>query len=123
MLSNVSQMSTAMMSAPSAASLTAWLRPCPRAAPVMKATRPSSLPMSRISFFCNGRGDGLLRRPQVDRGELLLLEAGPGPCPQDPAQLEQHDLVGDVKHAPGSFLGEQQRSSPGPQLGEQLDEL
>src|SRR4051794_3880033 len=37
-------MSTAMMSAPSSASSTAWLRPCPRAAPVMNATLPSSLP-------------------------------------------------------------------------------
>src|SRR5690349_10633693 len=35
-----------MMSAPSAASLTACARPCPRAAPVMKATCPSRAPMS-----------------------------------------------------------------------------
>src|SRR5581483_12412117 len=40
-------MSTAMMSAPSWASRMAWLRPCPRAAPVMKATFPSSFPMLR----------------------------------------------------------------------------
>src|SRR5215469_13634094 len=33
-----------MMLAPSSASRTAWLRPCPRAAPVIKATLPSSLP-------------------------------------------------------------------------------
>src|SRR5215472_13065112 len=33
-----------MMSAPSSASRTAWLRPWPRAAPVIKATLPSSLP-------------------------------------------------------------------------------
>ena len=39
------QMSTAMMSAPSSASRTAWLRPCPRAAPVMKATLPSTRPV------------------------------------------------------------------------------
>src|SRR5579862_1686751 len=51
MLSNVSQMSTAMMSAPSAASRTAWLRPCPRAAPVMKATLPSRVPTSRLSSW------------------------------------------------------------------------
>src|SRR4051794_5936095 len=35
-------MSTAMMSQPSRARRTACARPCPRAAPVMKATRPSS---------------------------------------------------------------------------------
>ena len=39
------QMSTAMMSAPSLASFTAWARPWPRAAPVMKATWPSRLPI------------------------------------------------------------------------------
>src|SRR3954471_23855078 len=38
------QMSTAMMSAPSCASRTAWLRPWPRAAPVTKATLPSMRP-------------------------------------------------------------------------------
>src|SRR3712207_1658876 len=36
-----------MTSAPSWAGRTAWLRPCPRAAPVMIATRPSSLPVLR----------------------------------------------------------------------------
>src|SRR5690349_10153950 len=39
-----SQMSMAMMSAPSWASRTAWLRPWPRAAPVMKATLPATRP-------------------------------------------------------------------------------
>src|SRR5580692_5317804 len=37
-------MSTAMMSAPSWASLIAWLRPWLRAAPVMKATFPATRP-------------------------------------------------------------------------------
>src|SRR5690348_1043327 len=32
-----------MMAAPSPASRSAWLRPCPRATPVMKATLPSNL--------------------------------------------------------------------------------
>src|ERR1700712_1522598 len=45
-------MSTAMMSAPSWASRTAWLRPCPRAAPVMKATLPSTLPAICGLLFC-----------------------------------------------------------------------
>src|SRR5882757_6811739 len=35
-------MSIAIMSAPSSASRTAWLRPCPRAAPVIRATLPST---------------------------------------------------------------------------------
>ena len=34
-----------MMSAPSSASRMAWLRPCPRAAPVMNATLPSKRPI------------------------------------------------------------------------------
>src|ERR1700761_683719 len=40
-----SAMSTAMMSAPSSASRTAWLLPWPRAAPVMKATLPETRPL------------------------------------------------------------------------------
>src|SRR6266566_1465593 len=42
-------MSTAMMSAPSRASVMAWLRPWPRAAPVMKATLPSTRPVIVLS--------------------------------------------------------------------------
>ena len=48
------QMSTAMMSAPSCASRTAWLRPWPRAAPVMKATLPETRPIS--ASFVAGKG-------------------------------------------------------------------
>src|SRR5215469_17793776 len=84
MLSNVSQMSTAMMSAPSCASLTAWLRPCPRAAPVMNATRPSSLPILGISLLRNARGDDrttasrpTIRSSRPDDG-LVALAARPG---------------------------------------------
>src|SRR5580700_2097063 len=44
-------MSTAMMSAPSCASRIACDRPWPRAAPVMKATLPSSLPATFITSF------------------------------------------------------------------------
>jgi hypothetical protein len=69
-LSICAAMSTAMMSAPSSASLTAWLRPRPRAAPVMKATFPSSLPISRFLRFVDrpvrapgGRGYFLLANP------------------------------------------------------------
>src|SRR5712672_3650617 len=38
-----------MMSAPSRASVMAWLRPWPRAAPVMKATLPSTRPVIVLS--------------------------------------------------------------------------
>jgi hypothetical protein len=44
-----------MMSAPSSARRTAWLRPWPRPAPVMKATLPSTLPGTR-----SGRRAGAL---------------------------------------------------------------
>src|SRR3954451_24429505 len=43
------QMSIAMMSAPSSASRIACARPWPRAAPVMKATRPSRLPFDAVT--------------------------------------------------------------------------
>src|SRR5215475_10613060 len=45
--------STAMMSAPSSASRTAWLRPWPRAAPVTNATFPCTRPIRRLSFPIN----------------------------------------------------------------------
>ena len=48
-------MSTAMMSAPSWASRIAWLRPCPRAAPVTNATLPSTRPI--VSPLPVTRGD------------------------------------------------------------------
>ena len=52
-LSICSHKSNAMMSAPSSANLTACERPCPLAAPVMKATFPSS---------CDDMIDPLVRR-------------------------------------------------------------
>src|SRR5689334_21738367 len=57
-------MSTAMMSAPSAASRTASARPCPRAAPVMNATFPSSLAIrarlgTQLTLGRIARDDGL----------------------------------------------------------------
>src|ERR1700744_6484660 len=47
-------MSNAMMSAPSWANLTAWLRPWPRAAPLMNATFPSTRPVI-VASRCPGR--------------------------------------------------------------------
>src|ERR1700760_963129 len=52
------QMSSAMMSAPSAASRTACARPWPRAAPVMKATLPSRSP-TRASPCLVGQTSGV----------------------------------------------------------------
>src|SRR5436305_3697801 len=51
------QMSTAMMSAPSLAIAIACARPWPRAAPVMNATLPSSLPAISCSLLCAGSAD------------------------------------------------------------------
>src|SRR5215470_20374161 len=51
------QMSTAMMSAPSWACRTAWLRPWPRAAPVMKATLPATRP-AIVTLFSNAPAVG-----------------------------------------------------------------
>src|SRR5690348_7793866 len=65
------QMSTAMMSAPSSASRIAWLRPCPRAAPVMKATLPSSFPATPLAPFTSVTDSG---RP----GSAAGAEAGQG---------------------------------------------
>src|SRR5580698_8675971 len=55
-LSTCAHRSTAMMSAPSAASRIAWLRPWPRAAPVMKATLPSTLPAITASLLVGKAG-------------------------------------------------------------------
>src|ERR1019366_10580750 len=71
------QMSTRMMSAPSAASLTACERPCPRAPPVTKATFPSSLDISflhsRWSIF---KGQLHCREFNVDRRTGVRLHDG-----------------------------------------------
>src|ERR1700756_619962 len=82
------QMSTAMMSAPSCASLTAWLRPWPRAAPVMKATMPSSFPLMLLCpflvtnlFFRNGASPAA---PGGQAGQRVLIAgAGGGPADGD----------------------------------------
>src|SRR4051812_8247935 len=74
-------MSTAMMSAPSSARRTAWLRPWPRAAPVMKATLPSTRPPLLSS---------LNLAPTSGVGGFGLVGRVGGP-----------DL--DVAHAPGEF--------------------
>src|SRR3954454_6652466 len=45
-----------MMSAPSAANLCAWARPCPRAAPVISTTLPSIRPIP-TPLSCHGNDD------------------------------------------------------------------
>src|SRR3954468_7545718 len=56
-----------MTSAPSCASRTAWLRPWPRAAPVMNATLPSSLPT--VDLLVDAGADEIDRRPPPDGGQ------------------------------------------------------
>src|ERR1700730_10951101 len=64
--------STPMMSAPSSARRTAWLRPCPRAIPVMKATLPATRPaMVPPRLFRNV--DGALRAGSRAVPRVLLL--------------------------------------------------
>src|SRR5690348_5495204 len=63
-----SQMSTATMSAPSWASRTAWLRPWPRAAPVMKATLPATRPGTVLPRSLLVREAGIDR--QHDAGDV-----------------------------------------------------
>ena len=66
----------AMMSAPSSASRTAWLRPCPRPAPVMNATLPSTRPATSAYVPVAGPcgHDGLLARRST-RGMIMTLSA------------------------------------------------
>src|ERR1700731_3789189 len=72
-------MSTAMMSAPSLAIRTACARPWPRAAPVMKATLPASLPLMsppRCSLLvcpANATTCSSLRRPDEVRPDDQAL--------------------------------------------------
>src|ERR1700761_6624403 len=73
-----SSTSTAMMSAPSWASRIAWLRPWPRAAPVMNATLPATRPgMSSASLLVRETG---VRAHQADHAVLGrgIAEAAPG---------------------------------------------
>src|ERR1700750_2321243 len=67
-------MSTAMMSAPSSASRTACDRPCPRAAPVMNATLPSSLDICSPvpSWLTRVEVDGLGLAELADPGDAVL---------------------------------------------------
>src|ERR1700727_3704034 len=77
-----SQASTAMMSAPSWASRMAWLRPWPRAAPVMKATLPATRPAMLAT-------SPLVREAGVDRHR----DAGDVPAV---VRDQPQDGVGDV---------------------------
>src|SRR5215475_12017046 len=79
--------STAMMSAPSSASRTAWLRPWPRAAPVTNATFPCTRPIRRLSFPIN----------------YLCVSAA----------VDAQDLSGDV----AGFFGDQECACCGDVLG------
>src|SRR6476659_1426891 len=114
------QMSTAMMSAPSCAIRTAWARPWPRAAPVMKATLPSTRPVisnlnsslaERISLDRGGhgipaadsrcRGECRVGHVHIPLGEPLqdLLQRDPA---LQPGQCRAEAVVGS--HAEGQVL-------------------
>src|SRR6476661_3914658 len=82
------QMSTAMMSAPSDANRTACARPCPRAAPVMNATLPSTRPAMSFQSFGGCRVDrysgneGGHGFPAADRRRLGRLCVRPVDLPR-----------------------------------------
>src|ERR1700744_2348228 len=59
MVSMSRQISSATMSAPSPARRTAWARPCPRAAPVMKATLPFRFPTDSAPLVSVGNAAGV----------------------------------------------------------------
>src|SRR4051795_51514 len=67
-----------MMSAPRSASRSAWLRPWPRAAPVMNATLPSKLPI--VSPRSLGRDDRRAAVAACERARGALWG-----CPAPPA--------------------------------------
>src|SRR5919198_3944557 len=74
-------MSRAMMSAPSSARRRACERPCPRAAPVMNATLPSSDPMAGEVYctdFSSGRVSSMTGESSAV--DLLVLGAGMAGC-------------------------------------------
>src|ERR1700760_3239521 len=90
-----------MMSAPSSASRIAWLRPWPRAAPVTKATLPSTRPAMVGGSSLGGGYFLLLSRAPSIRGLLLVGEAGVDRHgdPSDVAGVvgdQPQDRVGDV---------------------------
>src|SRR5580700_277788 len=86
-------MSTAMMSAPSSASRTAWLRPCPRAAPVMNATLPATLPATFVPFVgCTAPVGAAAWLPDFGRAGSLRLIRVPRVVGDQPG-----DGTGDVR--------------------------
>src|SRR6267142_1735570 len=88
-------MSTAMMSAPSWASLIAWLRPWLRAAPVMKATLPATRPaMSAPLLLTLNCLLELLTRPPLAR--RCLPGAYPGRLLDHGAGVGREGHAGDV---------------------------
>src|SRR3712207_2873854 len=108
MLSTGPQRSTAMMSAPSWASRTAWLRPWLRAAPVMNATLPSTRPaMAGLPSLGGPPCVDRVSRPgdvaprvgcQVEHGLAHVLRL-------HPRRLEQVERLEDVADVvPGRVL-------------------
>src|SRR4029077_14198298 len=107
-----------MMSAPSRASVMAWLRPWPRAAPVMKATLPSTRPVIVLSslslcvccvqhavLVLAGFRTKACERVGVASAGWRCLRTPPRPCqlrhgPDDPPSIDPHDLRGAARVPP-----------------------
>src|SRR5690606_34035912 len=109
------QMSTAMIAAPSRASRNAWLRPCPRAAPVISATFPSSGAPGALMLDCLLSPGAGLEQPHLMRLDLqceeLAVEAGHR---EVPAHEPQAVLSGASPHALQLALVVQPPDRPAP---------
>src|SRR3954453_7221052 len=107
-------MSTAIMSAPSLAIRTACDRPWPRAAPVMKATLPSSFPATYVTPFT--RACAALTMPDpggsgTEAGQRILV-AGPVWSVPDGPGASRAEADGD-RHRPGTVRMIAERSGHG----------
>src|ERR1700693_4602798 len=88
--------STAMIDAPSSARRTACERPWPRPAPVMKATLPSTSPMSDVlsSVFLSGSLRRAALAPRDRPGFPLRMGARIDPGAFLPSEAAVEDLLG-----------------------------
>src|SRR3954466_8010010 len=103
-------MSTPMMSAPSSARSTACERPWPRAMPVMKATFPSSLPMSGSPRrWCQPPGEDAGQGGEVEHERDARDVARPVGAEeqQGVGHLLGRALAADVLHGASDSFGAQ----------------
>src|ERR1700761_5256647 len=112
-------MSTAMTSAPSCASRTACDRPWPRAAPVMKATLPSSFPATYVTPFTRARAALTVPDPGrsgTEAGQRVLV-AGTIRSVPDWSGASRAAADGD-RHRPGTVRMIAERSGHGSPSGD-----